>query len=232
MEKELLSVNRRNETIDKENNLKTENEVMKFKNISIITIALSIIGLVLHFSCSFVYQKTGLGITIFIILVVLSVTIETININKTLIQLKGIDSAKIGEVSLKLLRELYQISFIVFFMDVIGFIFIVPFFYNANITINEYLKFIPTLLVLLMITVYLLRVIAHLRLKNNSVYQYAEKPFNISSKKYIILLVIFFIITFDTVVFRAIIIPILIEYIVLISIFFCIVSLFNIELTC
>ena len=67
------------------------------------------------------------------------------------------------------------------------------------------------------------------RLKNNSIYQYAEAPLNFFSRKFILVIVIFFIITFDIDILSAIIIPISIEYIILLPIFYGIVSLFNIE---
>jgi hypothetical protein len=226
MEKELVSVKRKKSTNDNESKLELEKDVINFKNISVIAIALSIIALVLNFACIFVYHKTGLGISIFVIFVIFSITIEIVNANKMVIKLKRIDSE---EINIKILRELYQISFIVFAINITECVFIVPYFNNFNIKTVEYFGYIPIFLTYSMITISILRVISHLRLKNNSIYQYAEAPLNFFSRKFILVIVIFFIITFDIDILSAIIIPISIEYIILLPIFYGIVSLFNIE---
>lgn len=230
MEKESLLKDKNIININKQNNVRYEKEVIRFENISVIAIALSIMALVLIFTIAFTYKKPGIGISSFIVFTLISTIVEIININLTVIRLKEIDFENVKKaLRIKLLRRLYKISFIVIAINITESIFLIPFYGNDSITTSEFFNFTPVFITLTLINIYLLRAIAHFRLKSNRVYQIAGNPFIYFSKKYLVLILVFIIIAFDTNILLQIVPLYFMECLILLPLFYGIVSLLNYE---
>lgn len=214
---------------NKQDKLIYEKEIVRFNNISIIAIFISIIALILLFTIAFTYERIGLGISVFSIFTLLSITSEIININQTEIRLKEIDHKMINnELKIKYIRILYKISFYVFSINITTCIFLIPFCYN-NITPYEYFNFLPILITLTIINLYFLRVIAHFLLRSNNIYKFVENPLVYFSKKYVYLIIMFIIITFNNNRWMQILPIFAMEYVFLLLIYCGIICFFNLK---
>jgi hypothetical protein len=229
MERESILENNDVEIKDVENKqgkLKYEKEVVRFNNISIIAISMSIIALILLFTIAFTYQRIGLGISIFSIITLLSITSEIININQTELRLKEIDYELINnELKIRYIRILYKVSFYVFSINITACIFLLPFYYNK--TLYDYLNFVPVLITLAIISFYVLRAITHLLLRSNNTYESVERPLVYYSKKYVYLIILFVIITFNCSRWMQILPIFFVEYILLLLLYCGIISFLN-----
>ncbi len=195
--------------------------ITKFKNISYIALALVLIGTVLLFTIIFAYKQPGLGICVFLIFNITRIVNGLINENLTQLKLKEVKIEESNEeIIIESIVSLYRFSFIVFATDIVACIYLIPFFSNFNYTIWEYYRFLPFLTTLSIFMIIILRIIAHICLKKNSMYQSAGTPLKFFSKRVIYLAAVLLIITFNIYIIMEILVQILAGFSILILSFY------------
>lgn len=158
--------------------------INKFKNLSLIAIALVIIGLISLVSFSYAsHTEVALiiGFSIFITLLVGSTILEVILINNTnsAIRVSGIIEDE-KEILAPFYKTIYNYALVVFTLIAISAIFTVPFFiatYNFYIThfvySDDYTKWIPLMIIISIFAFYAVKLI--LKKVFNSIFNYSEE---------------------------------------------------------
>lgn len=179
---------------EKQIRLNYDKIVTRFKNISYVALVLTMIGIILLFTFVYEYKKIGSGISIFLISIILSIVMELINMNISILKLKeNIKEYKIDEAFPFAFRCVYKISYMVFISITIMGISLIPFTNSNGCTLSEYYLLIPFLATLSIIMVYVLKIIAHTYFKKKNMHQLFENPFNSLSKNIIFIAIILMI---------------------------------------
>lgn len=176
-----------------------DSTVIKFKNISLISILLTIVGLIVMFSTSYAFYAPIIGFGLCIIFIAVSIMLSAIQLNtaKQLLNAEDMNGFCVEQTRLSKVT-IYRSFFCTICANIIVLVLSLPFilirddfFVNSVITFKAYMSYLPTMLLIALFAAtgifYLMRNHINVTSKNNWIFYRTEKMQKMILIQYILL---------------------------------------------